>query len=292
MKRSASFGLDPSKSLFALIAVAALACAPQLAFAQHSGGHVGGGGSAGGHPSGGGGGGHFSSPPPPAPHPPSAPHVTAPRPPVSNAVVRPAPVTPAGANNHSLPPSAFHGAPVGNSTGAPAGNTSAAEPQRNLTIGFPHVEAFQTVQPNSAPSATTIARPGQSLRFFGDGHQIWSEPAHRALLRAHKPALALWRRPHSADLSGLLPRMSPGLRLRTFLRRLVADCQFFLGPALAGSVSGRLSFSDRPSFLAIHFLDSDLARSGSLATASDSATSAHRTIPITAINLPTNTNPL
>jgi hypothetical protein len=93
-------------------------------------------------------------------------------------------VATASANNHFVPPYAFHGTPSGNSPAGNAANATPGQPERNLVIGFPHVEAFQTVQPGSSSTSpdATFARSGQSLRFFGDGHQIWSEPARTSAL--------------------------------------------------------------------------------------------------------------
>lgn len=178
MMNSTSSSFVSSKILFLFLGVAVLALAPEAVFAQHVGGHMGGGGGGGARPSGGGGGGHFS--PPPAPRAPSAPaprpaaapaphfnppvaatpphvpvyHQPAGNPPVNNAVVHPAPIVARGANGQ-LPPAGFRGMPLGTVVGS-----SAAQ-------GNP--------QGNSALPGNAAGVP--SRRFFGDGHQIWTEPA-------------------------------------------------------------------------------------------------------------------
>ena len=190
MKHSASIGFAPSKSLFRHIlrvaslsvGVAALSLTSQMVFAQHvGGGHSGGGGSS----AGGGGGSHYSPPPAPRtapapsvqqPHPVNVPH-TAPAvvyvpprvlPPVNSAVIHSVPGAPIAGG--------FHDPRVGNSIS----NPQAGQPGRNIVVGFPPAQPGQFVQGNSTTPPAVPARPGLLRRIFGDGHQIWSEPAHTA----------------------------------------------------------------------------------------------------------------
>ncbi len=179
MKRPASFRCAPNKSLFLFLGVAALALTPQIVSAQHGGGHAGGGM---------GGGGHFSSPPaphyspPPAPHysPPPAPHVQpathfAP-PPAAYVPPRVPPPVNSVVNNRVVHPTP---AP-GNVPRTGAGFAGPQPGRAPVTIGFPSAEAAPSVQQDAATLGAAIARPGAPLRFVGEGHQIYSEPADGA----------------------------------------------------------------------------------------------------------------
>jgi hypothetical protein len=158
MKRSAAFRFAPGKSLLAIVGVAVLALAPQIAMAQHAaGGHAGGGASAGASP-------QFSSPP--APHysapPAPAPHYSPPPPaPAPHFSPPPHVVTPPTA--FVPPPAAYVPPPA-----APAGNNAVVHPAPVMNTP---AQLFSTT-----PDAMR-AWSGQPLRFFGEGHQIYSEPA-------------------------------------------------------------------------------------------------------------------
>jgi len=157
-----------SFGFFGLFASAALAFAPLPLFAQHGGGgHIGGG-----HFSGGGG--HVSS----ATHVSSAPHLATPP-----AIYRaPAISSPAAPHMIVVPPQSFarpsqFGAPVvGNHILMPPVVPGAPSNART-TVGYPAVPP-----PNWRVTNVT----GPSMRFEGQGDEIWQSPAGQALGQVHR----------------------------------------------------------------------------------------------------------
>lgn len=151
-----------SKHLVLLLGAAAWAFMPQISLAQHGGGgHAGGGG--GGHVGGGmSSAPHFSNPAP-APHvsAPPAPHVA----PQTHFVAPPAAYVPPRAPQ-----------PVGSVVNNQVVHPMPAPARAPVAVGFPAPEPSQVGQANSAVATSIAPQPGAAVRFFGEGHEIFSEP--------------------------------------------------------------------------------------------------------------------
>jgi len=153
MMNSTSLRFLSGKVLFFFLAVAALALAPEVVFAQHGGG---------GHAAGGGGG-HFSPPPAPRAPAPSAPRpVTLPATHFASPVVAMPPHIPVYHQASNSTPPVNGQLPATGLQGAPVGNVVANLPVQSNSPG------------TSLLPGHTIA--GSSRSFFGDGHEIWTEP--------------------------------------------------------------------------------------------------------------------
>jgi hypothetical protein len=173
MRIPSSFRSTFSAGFLGVFFAAALALAPQPASAQHGGGRAAGGGHFGG------GAAHASS----APHaagPPASYRPSAPRSPAAAPFVRPNPhvITVPPQSFIARRPSQFGAPVVGNHILMPpvvpgTGASSNVHP----TVGYPSV-------PPASWHVTNVTGP--TMRFEGQGNEIWQSPAGQALGQVHR----------------------------------------------------------------------------------------------------------